>query len=177
MCGIVLVKWARVCACHIIHLHASKHTMRQWTMAPIKPSILIPYFAFLSLEMRDERTSHILPSLSCLRAPYTHLCPRRHSRHFISSFRLLFYFNCYVRASATHTNTHKRMPLEKPNGKRKEENITKENTENTERTWKTWAKRQRLNWLFLLFFSCPRPLKLMFSFSPENRNKCACTSA
>lgn len=106
MCGIVLVKWARVCACHIIHLHASKHTMRQWTMAPIKPSILIPYFAFLSLEMRDERTSHILPSLSCLRAPYTHLCPRRHSRHFISTFRLLFYFNCYVRASATHTQTH-----------------------------------------------------------------------
>lgn len=67
-----------VCACIVyatLYICTHSHTIQQWTMASIKPSILIliPYFAFLPLEMKDENLSYFSPYLPLLPLTYIHL--------------------------------------------------------------------------------------------------------
>lgn len=127
-CPYKVNEWMRVCVCVLYLLfHTFIHNaIRQWTMAPIKSSILIPYSAFLAWNEKrilfqfysTSSTLNVLSSSS--------------SFHLIVSLVVIFQLLCERhRHIFTHTHTQH---LKRQTRKNKSK-ISQRKTENT----KTWA--------------------------------------
>lgn len=126
----------RVCVCvlYLLFYTFRHNAIRQWTMASIKSSILIPYSAFLA--WNEKRSPfHFSSTFSTLNVLLS-----SSSFHLIVSLVVIFQLLC---ERHRHIFTHTHTTWRGKQGKIK----AKEN-----RKYENVGRRQRLNWLFLLFF-------------------------
>lgn len=94
-CPYKVNEWVCVCYIFYIHLYTMRYDNEQWQ--PIKPSILIPYSAFLAWKWEQIFSSHCT-------APSPHSVLS--SFHLIVSLVVIFQLLCERQRHNTHTNIH-----------------------------------------------------------------------